>query len=272
METEKTNEQTEQPEEEFGNDKPILEEETPEVDSQTASAVLDSLSDEPEEKPEDQVPLSKYMGEKNRARDAELDNARLQGRLDEVEASRTQTAAVQEKSPLELAMEEQGVTAKADLDLTTGETIEIMERQQAWKDRKAQNEVAQDTAAQLLTTQQENGKAEYSVERGEGLDIDTVVGIGENLLTNGEKLDIGQSPDRVKLAYNLCLKAIIARGDDKTKETFQKRLDARKPEPAKDDKDPPKKDPDPDPDETTGDEEIANPRLRGLVAGLGMFK
>lgn len=270
-------EQEEQIEEDnFGSGGPMLTnaEETaekPDEDDQTdlASEALEELSETPAGSAEDRVPLSKYMGEKKGRREAELEAAELRGRMAERDKLDT-TKAVAEKGPVERLMEEQGVTAEADLDLTTGEAMSLMRKEAAWEKTQDAKSSAATTEADKQKLLNDQFAATSAKDRGEGLDYASILKEGEKLLTKGQLVDINDASEPYELAYDLMLEAIQRKGTDQAKELLQTRLDARKTKPDPDPKKPKEKAAATEEDEgsETNDEKlepIVNERLASLA-------
>lgn len=263
----------EQAEDKFGTDAdPVEDQDAASADlAEEALADTEESSEVSEEKPEDQVPLSKYMGVKTSAREdrearhaAEVEAAELRGQMKGMQERQVVEA---ELSPVQTAMKEQGVETEVELALTTGETFKLMRQEQKWEAAQA----AKTTAADAATTRQgevaTQEQAALAADRGEGLDFKTIQGLGYDLLSEGEKLDISKSDKPFDLAYGLMVRAISERGSDSTKTILQERL-ARKTKKAAED--PPKDPKTPSEDETDDEEDtterIVNPRLAALTA------
>lgn len=201
--------------------------ETSEADLAQKALEESSESAESAESDEDRVPLSKYMAEKNKRRDVELENAELRGRQterDSVQSASQSTSTA--KSPIQLEMESQGVETEEELDLTSGETMKLMRKEQTFETSQADSKTASDTAQTVKRTQTESCNAAKDTYADEGLEFGSIVGEGEKLLTKGEALDISESRDNYgKVAYEKCLHAIIRKGGDRAKE-IQKLIDA----------------------------------------------
>lgn len=260
----------EQVKDEFGTDADLLEDQDAASSDLAADALAEAeeSSGESAEKPEDQVPLSKYMGQKTQAREdrearhaAELETAELKGRMAGMQERQVTEA---ELSPVQARMKEQGVTDEAELDLTTGETMKLMRLENKWDAVKTAKTTAVDAETTRKTEVASQQQAADDADHGEGLDFKTIQKTGYDLLTEGEKLDINKSDKPFDLAYGLMVRAISERGSDSTKKTLQENLARKTKESVEDD---PKKPDKPSEDETDDEEteHISNPRLAALA-------
>ena len=258
-------------EDKFGTDESPLESDA--VDPALATEALDGVSDDPAKKAdeaEEMVPLSKYMGEKNARKEAEnkvlVQEAEQRGR-DAERAEAAKLPVEQEKSPIQALMDEQEVTSEDELVITAVEALKLGRAQTKFENAQEAKKAAvasQEDKETQATTMRETAKA---VDRGEGLDYDTIIDAGSQLLTKGENIDWQNSDTPFELGYKLCIRAILERGDESTKKTLQDNL-ARKTDTSVKDGDPPKKEETVVADDVTSDEEIVNPRLKGLAAGI----
>jgi len=192
--------------------------------------------------------------------------------LSAMEKMQTQETAVQEKSPVELLMEQQEVNSEEELDITGGEALKLARKQLAWEGKQEATKSAATTEAERNQQLQVQFDAEIAKDHGEGLDYQTIrveLG-GETLLTKGDLLDINESSDPYALVYARMIRAIKERGDDKTKQILQTRLDARKTKPDPKPEKPAEKVDDGSEEEEVSEDEtklepISNPRLAALT-------
>ncbi len=267
----------EQVEDKFGADADPMETEDAANSDLAESALAEAEEDseksaeESAEKPEDQVPLSKYMGVKTSAREArdeaqaaKIEAAELRGKMAGMQERQVTEA---ELSPMQALMKEQDVDDVDHLDISAGKAIALAKQEVKWDAAQA----AKTTAADAETTRQGDLQTQQVAakekDRGDGLGYGDIVDMGEKFLTEGDKLDIRNSKEPFETAYSRCLRAIQERGDDSTKKTLQENLARKTKESAADD--PPNKgaaDEDETDDEEVDDNHIVNPRLRALTA------
>ncbi len=129
---------------------------------------------------------SKIASMKHTHRELELENAKLQGRLEAQAEMQTQTKVV-EKSPLEIAMEAEGVTDPDDLE----KPFTVLLEQQKWEkeqDSKASAETVSETQDSSLDgTIKALQETELSAAVvGEGLDLLSVKQYEDNLSKRDE--------------------------------------------------------------------------------------
>ncbi len=212
----------------------IAEEQAAEAtESDLAEKALESSEESAEsaEAQEDKVPLSKYMATKNRAKDAELENARLQGELQGIEkaTAKTEDAAVA-LSPVQKEMAAQEVNSEDELDLTGAEAMKLMRAETAFEKKQEDTKAVQTNTQTVKQAQATSYREAIDANDIEGLDFKTIVTEGEKLLTRGEGIDLGDMTDGFGDAvYKKCLNAIIRKGGDRAEE-LQKLVDAQKPE------------------------------------------
>ncbi len=198
-------------------------------EAELAQKALDESSESAEsaESEEGHVPLAKYMGEKNRRREMELENAELRGENKaRSEMSATTQTAVATKSPTQLLMEDQEVGSIEELRLTGVEAYQLARDEQAFESKQAESKTAETTAQSVKQAQTESCNAAKDTYADEGLEFSSILSEGEKLLTEGEMLDLSKSKDDFgKVAYEKCLHAIIRKGGDRA-EQIQKLIDA----------------------------------------------
>ena len=210
----------------------IAEEQAAEAtESDLAEKALESSEESAEsaEAQEDKVPLSKYMATKNRAKDAELENARLQGELQGIEkaTAKTEDAAVA-LSPVQKEMAAQEVNSEDELDLTGAEAMKLMRAETAFEKKQEDTKTAETSTQTTKQAQATSYREAIEANDIEGLDFKTIVTEGEKLLTRGEALDLGDMTDGFGDAvFKKCLNAIIRKGGDRAEE-LQKLVDAQK--------------------------------------------
>jgi hypothetical protein len=223
------------------------EEEKPEnSDESIAKEVLDEIDDDtdddsPAEEPESSEteeaeeeepevdPKDAVIGDfRRRLRDKELEAARLQGQLEarkEFQATKTEP----EKSPLQIAMEEEGVDHPDDL----AKPFSVLMEQQKWEKERdaalATTQAAESSKAAASRALSEAMAGDFSAEKlGAGLDFDSVTAMGDKYLDEADlmKIDIiGQKHGvnaAIKKTYDLCKDAILNANnqDSKTLQAF----------------------------------------------------
>lgn len=194
-------------------------------EAELAQKALDESSESAEsaETEEEKVPLAKMMGWKNKARDLEVENAELRGenKVRSEMSATTQTASTA-KSPMQLEMESQGVDDIDDLDLSTGQTIKLMQAEQAFETKQADSKAAETSnktkAESCLLAKDAHGE--------DGLDFMSVISEGEKFLIQDEVNALAKLTDTYgEEAYKLCRNAIVRMGGDRAEE-IQKLIDA----------------------------------------------
>lgn len=148
--------------------------------------------------------------QRTRAQNAELATARLQGQLDAQTAQNTQAAAVLEKSPIQLEMEKQGVSSIDDLELSTGETIRLMNQNQGWKENQTKKD-AEQQVKDVQAQSREAAKAKYPDW------MEVVVGNQDHLTIAEAAILTNAGADFGELAYEKC-KVAAERMKPKTEE------------------------------------------------------
>lgn len=220
------------PEQENLDSEQKVSDEVKDESADLAGAALESTEDkETDTKPD---PKDAVIGEyRRKARDAELETARLRG---QIEATQTQVKPT-EKSPIELAAEQQEVSVD-DVEISGA----LYKKQRAWEKKQDAAETEQAAAKDRTALGQrsfQTASVEFSTAKvGVGLDLKTVIEMGEQYLTPGDKLDISRAKDPMKLAYQRCKRAILDSGTEEAT-LLQQRIDAHKSK-AKDKGDPDK--------------------------------
>ena len=181
--------------------------------------------------------LSEITALRAERRELRQDINSLQTGLDEVR-SKSQRAVneTEDLSPMEkLAQDE----PDAIPDAATRAAQLKWEREQAKKaaqqqaeERKKEDESKQNQTLQsAVQKSEETARLEYSVGKvGDGLDLDTVLRVGEKYLDEGDKLMISRAVEKgqsFQMAYKRCLKAILESDTEEAK-TFKQRQIAHK--------------------------------------------
>lgn len=228
-----TGEEIEQPE---VSAQEVATEETPpaeeSVETEAEKVAKEAIEEKPpvEEKPEEpEAELSEVEkqliakdsvigGMRRKNRDLELKFAKIEGEL-EARKSIQVEAKAPEKSPLELA--------EADYfeqnSSMTGFAMDggLYRKQKAFDDKQAAEKAAAAQSEQATTvtgrTAEKLQADDFSVEKvGEGLDFNTVVGIGQHYLDKADLMKIQIVNDRdgnevaLRKTYELCKEAILA--------------------------------------------------------------
>lgn len=186
---------------------PAEEPEASEAD--LAKAALEATEEQPKVDPKDAV----IGGFRRQLREAELRAARAEGAL------QAKSAAPPEKSPLELAAEQQG--------LSVNEVIidgKLYREQQLWEKGQAANQAhlkqVQDyqagSDAALLAMTDEN--------LGEGLGLESLATLGEHLLTDNDRQEIFNAGRKCGTVLYKKLKQRIAESGGTEAAELQKRL------------------------------------------------
>ena len=167
---------------------------------------------------------SKIAAVKHENRDLAIENARMKGELDARKSMQAESKAEPVKSPLDIAMEKEGVDDPDDLQ----KPYSVMQEQNAWQkeqDLKASAATQQETANSVaVQAEKDLQTGDLSAEKmGVGLDLRTVAGIGEQYLTAGDRLDIANiaksqgSNAAMKLAYVVMTQRTLAAKNDDSK-------------------------------------------------------
>ncbi len=168
---------------------------------------------------------SKIASMKHENRDLAIEKARLEGQLEARESIATKAEAP-EKSPLEIA-EAAYIEEKGDLEgfAMNGDLY----RQQRAFDKAADEKTATTDSQQqgsntAIQAENELQEGDLSSEKmGQGLDLKTVEGIGNQYLTRGDRLDVldmvkthGSKP-ALKEAYKIMIRRTLAAGNEDSK-------------------------------------------------------
>lgn len=207
------------------------DEETPAEDEDLAQAALDETEDKPKVDPKDAV----IGGFRRAAREAELKAARLQGQLD------AQQARPPEKSPLELAAEEQtkteGRVISVDEVIVDGK---LLKAQQKWEKDQTGNQARQQATqdyhagleAALLTMTDEN--------LGEGLGLQSLCKLGDHLLTDEDHREIFMAGKKCGTVLYKKVKERILKAGGAEAQELQERLKPQTSQPKPKEKQPEK--------------------------------
>lgn len=176
-----------------------------------------------EEKPEVD-PKDAVIGDfRRKNRDLEVDKARLEGEL-KARAELQQPTVEVEKSPLQIAMEAEGVDDPDELE----KPFSVMQKQVKWEreqEKKAtQEEKLESRNTSLAGTVESLQEEELSVEKmGEGLDLKSVSELGDKLLSRGDGVDIADvlakkgTKAAVKKSYEILKRRILEAGGENAK-------------------------------------------------------
>jgi hypothetical protein len=202
------------------------EEETPEAKEEVV--VEESSEKLSEEQQQLRAKDSKIASMKHQTRDLELENAKLQGELQARKELQTQTVTESPKSPLELAeaayIKEFGELPEEGLPMSS----DLYRKQKAFDDEQAAKTASTDNQQRVsnagIQAESELQTGELSAEQmGQGLDLQTVAGIGTQYLTKGDRVDIADivqargSKAGLKEAYNIMVRRTLAAGNEDSK-------------------------------------------------------
>jgi len=166
---------------------------------------------------------AKIASMKHTNRELEIDRAKMQGRLEVMEEMGSAAKEVQ-KSPLEIAMEAEGIDDPDDLE----KPYSVMVAQQKWEKEQEQisaskvKQVNDNTVSSQLQNELQDGELSEK-QMGQGLDLKTVSGIGIQYLTEGDKLNIKRTVERrgnkaaLMEAYTTMVQRTIAAGNEDSK-------------------------------------------------------
>ncbi len=224
--------QDEEGEEEFKADENLAEEalkateESPaeKLDKGVEEKSKEKTEEKEEELSEEQQQLrakdSKIASMKHTNRELEIENAKMQGRIE----AQKETTTEKVKSPLELAMEAEGVDDPDDLE----KPFAVMRKQQAWEKEQEGIKTASDQATKAANAMDTEVKSlqtgDLSPEQaGDGLDFKTVIGLGQSYLDKADLLKIELTRDNqgvaaaTRKAYDLCKEAVLAANNSDSK-------------------------------------------------------
>ena len=204
-----------------------------------AKAALEAAEALKETETEEEVdPKDAVIGDfRRKARDLELENAKLAGQLEARKELQTETKeeVTPEKSPLEIA-EAAYVEENGDLDgfAMTG----ALYREQAAFDKandQKEREVVESTRTKstMEITAANLQEGDLSPETaGEGLDLQSMCKLGDKYLTNGDNLDLAELQQAkgtavaLKEAYKIMKRRVLESGTEDSA-TLQKAIDAK---------------------------------------------
>lgn len=167
---------------------------------------------------------SKIASLKHTNREVELENAKLQGKLEAQAEMRTTTEVV--KSPLELA-EAAYIEEKGDIE-GFAMSGDLYRKQKAFDDEQTAKQTATDqttnanTASIQAETELQQGDLSET-QMGQGLDLKTVAGVGVQYLTEGDKVNIKNTTKThgnktaLKEAYDTMIRRTLAAGNEDSK-------------------------------------------------------
>lgn len=157
---------------------------------------------------EQSVPVPKFQAMRQRAQTAEIEVAKLQGRVEAMQEAQQQQGSAP-KSPVDLEIERQVAEGIAAEDVTI--TAKVYKAQKQYEQQIAQQQTesaANNELAAIQTASVAKSKAKYA-------DWQDVTVTALPLLTQGEVLDISKAGDNYgEFAYEKC-KAAIARNAPK---------------------------------------------------------
>lgn len=196
-----------------------LEESTPVAEPEVEKSEAELALEETAEKPkEDMVPATVVAKQRAARRAAEIEVAELRGRL-----AAQEKPAVAEKSPIELAAEELGVS----VDEVTVDG-KILREQRAFEKKQAETTTHQQNLDDFKEAGSEALRTMTDEVHGEGLGLAALEELGAHLLTPGDKLDIFQSGKNCgKTTRDMLITRIARAGGEGAKELRQ-RLKAHK--------------------------------------------
>ncbi len=175
-----------------------------EENQELAKDALNAAGEEtsPASESEQNVPLAKHVALRKRAQEAELGQARLQGRVEAMTQMQTQQAPAV-KSPLQLEIERQTAEGIAEEDMVISPKIIQTDK---IHDKQVANQKAETDKQNALKNQQgvsaDKSRVKYT-------DWQDVVTLGQRHLTAGELLDIQNAgADYGELAYSKCEAAL----------------------------------------------------------------
>ncbi len=180
---------------------------------------------EADEKPEVDPKDAVIGGMRRDNRDLRIEKARLEGELEARKSLQT-TTEPPPKSPLEIA-EAAYIEENGDLD-GFAMSGKLYREQKAFDDKQAVDRATTDGQQQVNNTaiQAENElqEGDLSAEQmGQGLDLQTVAGIGTQYLTAGDKLDIANlvkthgGKAALKTAYKVMVRRTLAASNEDSK-------------------------------------------------------
>lgn len=210
-----------EPVDSFGDDSPVEKEPD---GSETKDEPEKDTEEEPKVDPKDAV-----IGEfRRKNRETELENARLKGQLEERKSMATEKPTEKVLSPLDKAeaayVEQYGELPEGGLPMTGNlhrEQVAFENKIAAEKTAATQKETAKTTSERAVSVARADTFSEENM--GKGLDIDTVVNLGQPYLTSGNALDIEEAGRKdginaaIALSYKLCKNAVLAQNNADTK-------------------------------------------------------
>lgn len=166
------------------------------------------------------VPVAVVAGLRDTLRQTREDVAKLQGQL------KAQTAPQPELSPLEARAKAEGIEPdevvfdgklhKAQKKFDEAQAVAVRKVDEA--DKLSETQRIASTQAQATMTDD---------QLGVGLGAQTIIGMGQKYLTEGDQLDVQKAgADCVKVAYRQCLQRIKEQGTNQEKELLEQRITA----------------------------------------------
>ena len=191
---------------------------------ETASEEVKEVPELSEEEQQLRAKDSKIASQKHELKDQAIEYARLQGQLEARKELAKPEAPI--KSPLEIA--EAAYIEEHDNLVGFAMDGDLYRRQKAFDDEQAANVATTNEQAKsnnaAVQVENELQTGELSEEqRGKGLDLATVAGIGKQYLTRGDKLDIADTLQSrgdkaaLKEAYSRMVSRTLAAGNEDSK-------------------------------------------------------
>lgn len=178
-----------------------------------ALAATEQPPEEPAVDPKDAV----IGGFRRQLREAELRAARAEGAL------AAKTVAPPEKSPIELAAEEQGVSV--DEVMIDGK---LLRKHEAWKADQAGNQARQQATQDYQAGSEAALLAMTDENLGEGLGLESLAKVGEHLLTDQDHQEIFMAGKKCGTMFYKKLQERILEANEKGTEELCKRLKPQK--------------------------------------------
>lgn len=189
---------------------------TPAVEPTEAELAEEAL--EARKEAEDLVPATVVAKQRARARAAELEAAELRGKL-----SAQQKPAEKEKSPLELAAQEQGCDIK-EVVIDGG----LYEKQKAFEKKQAEEQAHQSNVESFKKAAKRASEEMSDEVYGKGLGLDALQGLGGHLLDELDHQRIFRAGENCgKEAMKILRRKIIDAGGQEAK-VLKSRIQAHK--------------------------------------------
>lgn len=188
-------------------------------DGSVAEAAAEVLE---ETKDDETVPLKTYLDDKRKLKE---EVANLKGQIQATQTMATQQpkkAVVKTKSPVEIEAESLGIDP--DEVQMTGK---LWREQDAWKAEEAAKSQATTTQQNFQDSVRQAAVTMTADKMGDGLDYQTIVALGGNLLRAGDDANVRASNDPGQALYDESLAAIQRSGTKEQKASIQLLLKAQ---------------------------------------------